>query len=247
MSENSNINDLEDASEIFYYLLKHKRLNIRNNRVLFEKCSNPIVQRCLKIMLGKSESDFRIINDTVYLLPDRGNTTLGYSGADIKERMFIHNADATDYYLGQFIIKEILGAFYSSTHNELSRTQLSIYELENMVSESLKNASERNDLEAFEKTYRINFSDIIVKWNSLKGSDSSTKKKEYRNGFVRKVTSFLEKEKLLLSYEVDGIIKPSQMLTDKMHFILSKSEFKKAEKMFEQLRMKDELSILEDE
>lgn len=237
MLHNTVNNELTTAIDIHAYLMEHRSLTRDKQSTLFDSYTDEEVQKLVKLIAERYKTKVELINSTIYIIPERDNKVLSYTKAELKEAIFKSTKyNDSDFNLANFIILELLTTFYNSTSDELAMFQVSYNEFENRVTTSIKKASEYN-LEELENEYNIAFINIINKWNSLKGSDNQSKIKDTRYGFMSKVLTFLDKEKLIVWYESDGIIKPTTRLTDLVTgVILYKPEFKKNEELFKKLK-----------
>lgn len=232
----SNINELKIATNIYYYLLKNNWLSENDDSALYISYSNPETQKYLKILAEASDCAIKMINGVIYLIPNRDNKLLAYTRSELRKTMFKSNSTASDYYLGIFIIEQLILTLYNSTTDTQARFQVTIGELENTVSETLDKIQKHRNISDIESEYKKVFSNLIGKWGSLKGSDTANRRSETRVGFISNVLAFLSSQDLIIWYETDGIIKPTKHFTNKVLHILNKNEFKKTESLYQTIR-----------
>lgn len=247
MSHNISTNDYLLATDIHAYLIENRTLTRDKNNELFNAYTNEGVQSLVKLIAQRHKAKVELIKNTIYLIPDRDNKLLTYTKTELKKAIFKTSTYyEDDFNLANFVILELLTTLYNSTSEDLAMFQVSYSQFENRVSKSIDKASQYN-LEELENEHNIAFINIINKWKSLKGSDGNTKSKDTRFGFMSKVLTFLNNEGLIDWYENDLLIVPTTKLTDLVTgVILNKSEFKKVEELFKQLKSEEHLTTDEE-
>lgn len=233
-----NLTEASTAMEIFMHLLQHKYLTQEDNRELFDEYNKEKIQLIVKMYAEKSDSDIKLINDTIYLIPNEENRFLGFSKAEIKNAMLGSNGNEQEYYLANFIILVLLTSFYNSTSGlKKSRNYIKYSDFENLISSKLSQANDYVDKDELESQSGFAFSSIINKWNSLRGSESKSQSKTSKTGFVLMVLRFLSNQDLVLYSSKEEIITTTTKLDDLMNsIILSKSNFKKVEETLKKLK-----------
>ena len=80
------MNEIRFSQEIFYYLLEHHELSEEKNAGLYRAYTdNAEVQNLVKSQAEAAAAQVERYGSTVYLIPEQGNTFLGYSRTQLKE------------------------------------------------------------------------------------------------------------------------------------------------------------------
>lgn len=243
-----NLTEASTAMEIFMHILEHKSLSQDDNRELFDEYSKEKIQLIVKMYAEKADSDVKLINDTIYLIPNEENRFLGFSKTEIKNAMLGSNNTEQEYYLANFIILVLLTSFYNSTSGlKKSRNYIKYSDFENLITSKLAQANDYVDREELESQSGFAFNSIINMWSGLRGSDSKAQTKKTKTGFVMLVLRFLINQGLVSYLSREEIITTTTKLDDLMNsIILSKSNFQKVEETLRKLRT-DEENITEGE
>lgn len=239
MLDTLNLTELSTATEIFMYVLENKSLTQDNNRELFDEYAKEKIQLMVKMIAEKADAEIKLINNTIYLIPNEENRFLGFSKTELKNTMLGSNATEQEYYLANFIILVLLTSFYNSTSGlSKSRNYIKYSDFENLITAKLSQADDYIDREELEANSGLAFNSIIDKWSSLKGSESKAQGKSSKTGFVLTVLRFLSNQGLVSYLTKEEIIVTSTKLDDLMNSILlSKSNFKKVEEILNRLRV----------
>lgn len=234
-----NITEASIAMEIFMYLLEKGSLSADKNRELYDEFVKEKIMTLVKMYSEKANSEVRLINNTVYLIPNEDNKFLGYSKSELKNDMLKSNATEQDYYLANFIILTLITSFYNASAGIMkSRFQIKYNEFENLVGSRLMQADDYRDIEVLEDESQIAYNSIIDKWNSLKATETKGQSKTTKTGFVLSVIKFLSNQGLVTYYEKDELIKTTTKMDDLVNeIVLNKSNFKKIEESFKKIEI----------
>lgn len=237
-----NLTEAAIAMEIFMYILEHKSLSQDDNRELFDEYRKEKIQLVVKMYAEKADSDIKLINDTIYLIPNEENRFLGFSKPEIKNAMLGSNHTEQEYYLANFIILVLLTSFYNSTSGlKKSRNHIKYSDFENLIASKLAQANDYVDREELEAQSGFAFNSIITLWSGLKGSDTKSQGKKTKTGFVMLVLRFLMNQGLISYLSKEEIIQTTTKLDDLMtSIILTKSNFQKVEETLRKLRVDNE-------
>ena len=166
---------------------------------------------------------------TIYLIPNEDNNFLGFSKNELKKELCKSNATDKDYYLSQFVILTLLVEFYSSQgRDSKSRDSLRGGEFLNIISDRLKEAVEREDLEKIQADSGIAYENTYEKWEGLRSSDQKNRQKTTKEGFISNILKFLENQGLINYIEHDDIILTTSKLDNFMNFnILNKNNYER--------------------
>ena len=225
-----NIDDIKLANNIFYYLVSNKEINEEDSPEYFrDYCENPDIMNLVKSQGEAFNVKVEKYGTTIYLIPNEDNNFLGFSKNELKKELCKSNATDKDYYLSQFVILTLLVEFYSSQgRDSKSRDSLRGGEFLNIISDRLKEAVEREDLEKIQADSGIAYENIYEKWEGLKSSDQKNRQKTTKEGFISNILKFLENQGLINYIEHDDIILTTSKLDNFMNFnILNKNNYER--------------------
>lgn len=225
-----NIDDIKLANNIFYYLVSNKEINEEDSPEYFrEYCENDEIMNLVKSQGDAFNVKVEKYGTTIYLIPNEDNNFLGFSKNELKKELCKSNATDKDYYLSQFVILTLLVEFYSSQgRDSKSRDSLRGGEFLNIISDRLKEAVEREDLEKIQADSGIAYENIYEKWEGLRSSDQKNRQKTTKEGFINNILKFLENQGLVNYIEHDDIILTTSKLDNFMNFnILNKNNYER--------------------
>lgn len=225
-----NIDDIKLANNIFYYLVSNKEINEEDSPEYFrEYCENDEIMNLVKSQGDAFNVKVEKYGTTIYLIPNEDNNFLGFSKNELKKELCKSNATDKDYYLSQFVILTLLVEFYSSQgRDSKSRDSLRGGEFLNIISDRLKEAVEREDLEKIQAYSGIAYENIYEKWEGLRSSDQKNRQKTTKEGFINNILKFLENQGLINYIEHDDIILTTSKLDNFMNFnILNKNNYER--------------------
>lgn len=225
-----NIDDIKLANNIFYYLVSNKEINEEDSPEYFrEYCENDEIMNLVKSQGDAFNVKVEKYGTTIYLIPNEENDFLGFSKNELKKELCKSNATDKDYYLSQFVILTLLVEFYSSQGRDSKfRDSLRGGEFLNIISDRLKEAVEREDLEKIQLDSGIAYENIYEKWKGLRSSDQKNRQKTTKEGFINNILKFLENQGLINYIEHDDIILTTSKLDNFMNFnILNKNNYER--------------------
>lgn len=168
----------------------------------------------------------------VYLVPELGNSLLGFSPRELRESIAT-NARLLDAYLQSYIIMVIFWMFYGSKNRDPQRT--TFLQVKDIV-ETLDRRLPVGDavfLEDWRQKVDINFSQLAAYWNSMHVQQEG--KRGTRLGKVLAACRLLESQKLLWFYDDQREVRPTQRLNDLMkHYYLSDERVSELHALFEE-------------
>lgn len=221
--------DIEFSQRIFYYLLKNKELNEEKAKELFRAYTEKEnVMELVKNQGLIAECEVERYGDTIYLIPKEENIFLGYSKAQLKNKLCKSDATDKDYYLSQFVVLILLVEFYNGQGSSSKiRDFIRVGELSNSIMERLeegvKISTEKDENQG------IAFKNMYEAFQSLRSTETKSIKKTTKEGFLHKILKFLEKQNLILYIEEDEMIKTTRKLDHLMDWnILNKNNYKRA-------------------
>ena len=142
------------SQQIFYYLLENHELREQEEQRLYRAYTEEEqVQNLVKSQAEEASSTVERYGDVIYLIPKEENVFLGFSKAELKKRLCKSTATDKDFYLSQFVILTLLVEFYDGQgSSSKSREYIRVGDLQNCISERLKEGVENTTQEEEEQT-----------------------------------------------------------------------------------------------
>jgi len=225
-----NIEDINLANNIFYYLVKNKEICEDKNPEIFRQyCEREEIMNLVKTQGTSFNCKIEKYGSSIYIIPNEDNEFLGYSKKELKKELCKSNATDKDYYLSQFVILTLLVEFYGSQgRSSKSRDSMKGGEFLNIISDRLKDAVEREDIEILEEESGIAYENIYEKWQALKSSETKSTSKTTKEGFIHTILTFLENQNLINYIVNDDMIMTTGKLDNFMDFnILNRSNYER--------------------
>ena len=143
------------SQQIFYYLLQHHELREQDEQRLYRAYTEEEqVQNLVKSQAEEAASTVERYGDVIYLIPKEENVFLGFSKAELKKRLCKSTGTDKDFYLSQFVVLTLLVEFYDGQgSSSKSREYIRIGELQNCISERLKEGVENTTEEEEEQNH----------------------------------------------------------------------------------------------
>lgn len=235
---NYSLEQISQAMKIYYILLEKGEFSIEDNKELYKSyAENEEISHIVTIMGEQSQCLIERYNGILYLIPDEDNDFLGFSKADLKKELCRSNANDKDYYLSQFVILTLISTFYNSSgKTSKSRSFIRFGDFMNLIGERLKTAEAYEDMENLEKGSGVALSNILERWNALKGSDTKTTSKTFKEGFLLGIIKFLQSQNLFDYIEADDMIKPTRKMDNFMDWnILNRTNYENIVDAFEKI------------
>lgn len=226
------LGEIRLSQQIFYYLLKHHELKEEAEDKLYRAYTEEEqVQNLVKSQAEEAECTVERYGNIIYLIPKEENVFLGFSKAKLKETLCKSSGTDKDFYLSQFVILTLLTEFYDGQGNSSKcREYIRIGELQNCISEYLKEGVEQNSEEEEEKK-GIAFRNMLEAYEALRSDDKGSKAKTTKEGFLHNIFSFLEKQGLI-DYIEDEMIKTTKKLDNLMDWnLLNQNNYQRIRKV----------------
>ena len=224
---------LNTAIKIFRKLLDKGQLDRETDGDLFLEFRNSEVRSILAEF--EEEMDFRIVeaSSAIYLVPDSGNSLLGFITRDFREWV-ASDARVVDAYLLCYISMFILYLFYGSRNKnpkqrEFLRISKLIEELDRRFALALEDSAQAT---ALEERYAINFIRVAELWDSKQ--DFEEKGRKTKVGTILNACRLLERENLIRIVDDDREIRTTRKLDDLMlNYYLNDSRVGEINRLFE--------------
>ena len=157
---------------------------------------------------------------------------LGFSKARLKEILCKSTGTDKDFYLSQFVILTLLVEFYDGQgSSSKSREYIKVGELQNCISDRLKEGTEHISEEEEEKK-GIAFRNMSEAYESLKSDEKGSRAKTTKEGFLHAILVFLEKQGLIEYVEEDEMIKTTKKLDNLMDWnLLNQNNYQRIRKV----------------
>lgn len=215
------IDEIRISQEIFYYLLEHHELREEEEELLYRAYTEQEqIQNLVKSQGEIADSNIERYGNVIYLIPKEENHFLGFSKANLKAVLCKSNATDKDYYLSQFVILTLLVEFYDGQgSSSKAREYMRVGELQNCISNRLKEGAENSEEEAEEKD-GIAFSNMLEVYEALKSDEHGSRARTTKEGFLHHILNFLQKQGLIEYVEQDEMIKTTKKLDSFMDWNL---------------------------
>lgn len=235
----NNLLSLEDyrvAQNIFFKLLKCGELKEKEDKKLYLAYINQSgVREALSIISEESNVNIVLIDDTIYLIPNIDNDVLGF---DIKREFDNKNilgSTNDEVYLSYLIITVIFAEF---SNDIAPATYIEIPDILDLVSEAMNRALAREDIAEAEVEMAFNIKSSFDIWNSKIKWDEhdklgvNTKSTSCQIGVVRRIITFLSKQKLVNVISDEDKIVPTKRFKDLMNgYFLNDDRKKEVEEL----------------
>lgn len=183
----------------------------------------------------EEEMDFRIVeaSSTIYMVPDSGNSLLGFTTRDFREWV-ASDARLVDAYLLCYISMLMFYLFYGGRNRnpkqrEFLRVSKLIEELDGRFAAAFENSDQAA---AIEEKYAVNFVRVAELWESKQGFEEKGRKT--KAGTILIACRLLERENLLRLVDDDREIRTTRKLDDLMlNYYLNDSRVEEINRLFE--------------
>ena len=221
--------EVKISQEIFYYLLEHHELKEEEVPQLYKAYTeSESVQNLVKSQGEIADCSVERYRDVIYLIPDTKNRFLGYSKAQLKKELCRSNATDRDYYLVQFSILILLLEFYDGQGStSKTRDYIRVGELQNSISEHLKEGAEKLD-ESEQELYGVAYDQMLQAYESLRSDERGSRQKTTKEGFLHHILRFLQTQGLVEYIEQDEMVKTTRKLDHFMDWnLLNKANYQR--------------------
>ena len=221
------------SQQIFYYLLEHFELKEDEAAGLYRAyVENEQVQLLVKSQGDEAQSNIERYGDVIYLIPKEENVFLGFSKAKLKEILCKSGGTDKDFYLSQFVILTLLSEFYDGQGaSAKSRDYIRVGELQNCVTDRLKNGVENTSAEEEERN-GLAFRNMQEAYEALKSDERGSRARTTKEGFLHHIFMFLENQGLIEYVQEDEMIKTTKKLDNLMDWnLLNQNNFQRIQKV----------------
>ena len=221
--------EVKISQEICYYLLEHHELKEEEVPQLYKAYTeSESVQNLVKSQGEIADCSVERYGDVIYLIPDTKNRFLGYSKAQLKKELCRSNATDRDYYLVQFSILILLLEFYDGQGStSKTRDYIRVGELQNSISEHLKEGAEKLD-ESEQELYGVAYDQMLQAYESLRSDERGSRQKTTKEGFLHHILRFLQTQGLVEYIEQDEMVKTTRKLDHFMDWnLLNKANYQR--------------------
>lgn len=227
--------DIRTGQEIFYYLLEHRELKEEEEAYYYkEYTENEHIQNLVKSQGTAAGSSIERYGNVIYLIPREDNSFLGYSKAELKGVLCRSNATDKDYYLSQFVILTLLVEFFDGQgSSSKSREYMRVGELQNCLSQRLKEGAQNGDEES-QEAEGLAFSNMLEAYEALRSDEKGSRARTTKEGFLYNILNFLQKQGLIEYVEEDEMIKTTKKLDNFMDWnLLNQNHFNRVKRVLE--------------
>ncbi len=215
------LEEIRTSQEIFYYLLEHHELREEEEMLLYKAYTEQEeIQNLVKSQGDIAESRIERYGNVIYLIPKEENNFLGFSKAQLKQALCKSGGTDKDYYLSQFVVLTLLVEFFDGQgSSSKAREYIRVGELQNCISNRLKEGALSAGEEEEEQS-GIAFSNMLEAYEALRSDDRGSRAKTTKEGFLRHILIFLQKQGLVEYVEQDEMIKTTKKLDNFMDWNL---------------------------
>ena len=212
---------VKTRQEILYYLLEHHELREEEEALLYKAYTEQEeIQNLVKSQGEIAKSRIERYDNVIYLIPEEENNFLGFSKAQLKAALCKSGGTDRDYYLSQFVVLTLLVEFFDGQgSSSKTREYIRVGELQNCISERLKEGAQSMDEEEEEKS-GIAFSDMLEAFEALRSDEKGSRAKTTKEGFLHHILIFLQKQGLIEYVEQDEMVKTTKKLDNFMDWNL---------------------------
>ena len=138
------------------------------------------------------------------------------------------NATDKDDYLVQFSILILLLEFYDGQGStSKTRDYIRVGELQNSISEHLKEGAEKLD-ESEQELYGVAYDQMLQAYESLRSDERGSRQKTTKEGFLHHILRFLQTQGLVEYIEQDEMVKTTRKLDHFMDWnLLNKANYQR--------------------
>lgn len=227
------MSSLNTALKILKKLLDRGQIDRESDGDLFLEYRNGEVRSALVQM--EEELDFTIVeaSSTLYLVPDSGNSLLGFVSKDLREWVS-SDARLLDSYLLCYISMYIFYLFYGGRNrNPKQREYLRISKLSEELDLRFTRAlADSEETAGLEEHYGMNFIKVAELWESKQ--DFEEKARKTKTGTILNTCRLLERQNLLRLVDNEREIRCTRKLDDLMlNYYLSDSRVDEIHALFE--------------
>lgn len=229
------IDEIQASQNIFAWLLEHHELSQRDNASLYAAYTeNEKVQTLVQSQGTAAQCSVVRYGDTIYIIPSEENLYLGFSKAELKQRLCKSNALNRDYYLAMFVIMVLLTSFYDGQGpSAKTRDFMKAGDLQNEISRCLEMGAERSQEEQSEEG--MAFTAMKQSYEALRSQDTLNRRRTTKEGFLYNILKFLEEQGLINYVEKDEMIMTTEKLDRFMDTnLLNSSNFDRVKRILEE-------------
>ncbi|KUO74896.1 MAG: hypothetical protein APF81_23415 [Desulfosporosinus sp. BRH_c37] len=201
MFESYKADTVETALKIFLELVRLGQLHQEDYPEMVQAYKTDQEVQGLFTNIIEPLADVKVLESlyVLYLSPNVDNRCFGYSNEELRDKMKL--STNRELYLAYFVILSLLAMFYGEDSlSEVSRSYVTVSDLEQFVSNRLQDLKTNPELPEVEKELEINLLSSVELWQDMPEYDPDLKSlrrsTKNRISFILKVAKFLEAEGL---------------------------------------------------
>lgn len=201
MFESYKAETVETALKIFLELARLGQLHQEDYPEMVQAYKTDQEVQGLFTNIIEPLADVKVLESlyVLYLSPNVDNRFFGYTNEELRDKMKF--ATNRELYLAFFVILSLLAMFYGEDSlSEVSRSYVTVSDLEQFVSTRLQDLETNPDLTDLEKELEVNLQSSMELWQDMPEYDPDLKalrrSTKNRISFILKVAMFLEAEGL---------------------------------------------------
>ncbi|WP_010200216.1 DUF6063 family protein [Bacillus sp. m3-13] len=214
-----------EAFVLYQALIKYKEIDKKKHNELYRTYFSPKVREVIQNVI-QPDAKVRIfqLDETIYMVPEIDNEVLTYTNEELRNVMKL--STNKELYMAQFIWINVLSEFYGDQfqYTNESRTYVKVEEILRNVEEYIKQFKEidEEELADLSALYDMDLEGMIEVWDGLRSMTEDltdvrrATKRDY--GFLLKVLSFWENERLLIIHNNEEIVLTEKMKNISAHY-----------------------------
>lgn len=214
-----------EAFVLYQALIKYKEIDKKKHNDLYRTYFSPKVREVIQNVI-QPDAKVRIfqLDETIYMVPEIDNEVLTYTNEELRNVMKL--STNKELYMAQFIWINVLSEFYGDQfqYTNESRTYVKVEELLRNVEEYIKQFKkiDEEELADLSALYDMDLEGMIEVWDGLRSMTEDltdvrrATKRDY--GFLLKVLSFWENERLLIIHNNEEIVLTEKMKNISAHY-----------------------------
>ncbi|MBO4683745.1 MAG: hypothetical protein J5600_00285, partial [Desulfovibrio sp.] len=197
------------SQDIIAYLLRRRSLDKSGGEV-YEAFFSESVSRLVRMQAEALGAQIAYLGEVVYLIPDDGNTFLGFTRAELRNRLTRGGQRSNEergaaYAVAMFAIIVLIQEFYGgSGEADKLRDFLPFGEWQNAIADALQ-AGVAACGDGGGDAGLMSYPEMLGAWNALISSGENNARRNTKEGFLGGILSFLKAQKLALLDDMDAV------------------------------------------
>lgn len=200
---------------IYNQLLRDGEIDLNQNKFILQDYESEDIKELLETIAVQSGTYIFENKNKLYLIPEIDNTLISYSNEELKNSILGHTYKISDLFVCYYIAISLFSLMYSAKgYFKKIREYILVTELANVITKSLANFLNYENIEEIENEYEFNIREVAKIWHSLKEykDDKSIKRQKSRIGYIVSMCEFLSKHDIVSLTNEDTQIRTTDKL-----------------------------------